>query len=148
MTSAIAVPLPVAQVITLFAQFHTPPPHVSILRSPQRVYWVHPLRVGLGILPVGLFLNGHSFFVSDMPGRVRLKPYTVHASTHLAKGAGPEAVKARLRSAGVCVAGGGSESQPLEPIRSVSRRRTARGQSLSALVEAAVDPFTPLAVTL
>lgn len=54
--------------------------------------------LGLGVLPVGLFTSGHTHFAADLPVRYRLKPYTLHAGTTLARQ--PEAVAA-LREAGL-----------------------------------------------
>jgi hypothetical protein len=57
-----------------------------------------PDGLGLGVLPVGLFTNVHTFFVSNVPDAYRVKPYTVHASAHGGPAGGAEGV-ARLREA-------------------------------------------------
>lgn len=90
--------------------------------SQPRVFWVHPLRVGLGILPVGLFTNGHTYFIGDMPGSFRLKPYTVrgrHPPFHFAarRSTGVKALPAR---------GFWRLIRPCNRTRRSTRRRTCR----------------------
>jgi hypothetical protein len=59
-------------------------------------YWAFDGALGLGVLPVGLFTNGHTFFVSDLPSRYRLKPYTAHGDAEVLGGG---VARARLRGA-------------------------------------------------
>jgi len=59
-----------------------------------------PIGLGLGVLPVGLFNNVHSYFVSNIPDMYRIKPYTVHGEAH-GGAAGAAAGVSRLREAGL-----------------------------------------------
>jgi hypothetical protein len=83
-----------ARVQDLFPRY---PPRVND-GTQAAPYWAFGGSLGLGLLPVGLFANGHTFFTADLPALYRLKPYTVHAG---AEARGAPAARARLRAAGL-----------------------------------------------
>ena len=60
--------------------------------------------MGVGILPVGLFANPHTWFAARLPVHYRLRPYSLHAGS-LQKHAGAQL---RLREAGLWLQGDGS----------------------------------------
>jgi len=81
-----------ARVQDLFPRY---PPRVND-GTQAAPYWAFGGSLGLGVLPVGLFANGHAFYTSDLPSLYRLKPYTVHAG---AEARGAAAARQRLRAA-------------------------------------------------
>ena len=46
----------------------------------DRLFKVYNETLLLGILPVSLFCSGHTYFVQNMPEKIGVKPYVVHAT--------------------------------------------------------------------
>ena len=60
--------------------------------------------LGVGILPVGLFANPHTWFAARLPVHYRLRPYSLHAGSLQAH----HGAQLRLREAGLWLPGDGS----------------------------------------
>lgn len=46
----------------------------------QRLFKAYNETLRMGILPVSMFCSGHTFFIQDLPGRLGVEPYVVHAT--------------------------------------------------------------------
>eukprot|EP00898_Chlorokybus_atmophyticus_P001329 jgi/Chlat1/2197/Chrsp17S02758 len=60
----------------------------------QNVFMAYKQQLKMGILPVGTFCNGHTYFVQGMPGKLGLQPYAAHATFQFG---GTEGKRHRIR---------------------------------------------------
>ncbi|CAK9200431.1 unnamed protein product [Sphagnum jensenii] len=60
------------------------------------LFYAHHGELKLGILPVSLFCNGHTFFIQELYKKLNLLPYAVHATFQFG---GTEGKRHRLREA-------------------------------------------------
>ncbi|KAL1496222.1 hypothetical protein AB1Y20_016185 [Prymnesium parvum] len=68
--------------------------------SDPRLFWSYKQRVVGGVLPISLFCGGHSYFISQYPQRMGLRPYSIHTTYQYG---GAPGKRHRLREAGVWV---------------------------------------------
>ena len=77
------------------------PPHCCQSHRPLSPHFRRNETLGVGILPVGLFANPHTWFAARLPVHYRLRPYSLHAGS-LQAHAGAQL---RLREAGLWLQG-------------------------------------------
>jgi arabinosyltransferase len=76
------------------------PGRASAPLSDPRLFRTFGGRVVGGVLPVALFCGGHHYFVSQLPQRSHLRPYSIHTTFQYG---GAPGKRHRLREAGVWV---------------------------------------------